>query len=166
MSDKATLKTFFETNDFPTQAQFADWIDSYGNFIDDESPQLSVVTLSAAQILALFTTPVTLIPAQGADTVIQVLRITAKLIFGATAYTIPGFSRLEIHESSLAGQLINNWTGSFVSSGADKAEQPTSALSYLQMTENVPVVAAYSVGNPTLGDSTIELHTLYSVAQF
>lgn len=28
MSDRATLKTFYETNDFPTQAQFEDWLDS------------------------------------------------------------------------------------------------------------------------------------------
>lgn len=28
MSDRATLKAFFETGDFPTEAQFADWLDS------------------------------------------------------------------------------------------------------------------------------------------
>ncbi len=35
MSDRTTLKSFFETNDFPTQAQFADFIDSTPNFADD-----------------------------------------------------------------------------------------------------------------------------------
>ncbi len=35
MSDRATLKSFFETNDFPTEAQFADFIDSAPNFVDD-----------------------------------------------------------------------------------------------------------------------------------
>jgi len=35
MSDRATLKSFFETNDFPTQPQFADFIDSTPNFDDD-----------------------------------------------------------------------------------------------------------------------------------
>lgn len=35
MSDRATLRSFFETNDFPTQAQFADFINSVPNFTDD-----------------------------------------------------------------------------------------------------------------------------------
>jgi len=166
MSDKATLKAFFETNDFPTQVQFADWIDSYGNFIDDESPQLAKVTLSSAQILALFTTPITLVPAQGANTAVRIIGVTAKLIFGATAYTIPAFSRLELHETNLAGSNISNFQAGFVSSVANVVEQPTPDLSFLVLLENVPVVAAYTVGNPTLGDSTIEIHTLYSVVRF
>ncbi len=28
MTDRATLKAFFETGDFPTEAQFSDWLDS------------------------------------------------------------------------------------------------------------------------------------------
>jgi len=106
MSDKATLKTFFETNDFPTQAQFADWIDSYGNFIDDEAPQLNIVTVTEAQILAWFTTPVTIVPAQGADSVVDILSIVPKNIFNTTAYTVPAFSVLQYHETNLAGSKI------------------------------------------------------------
>ncbi len=35
MSDRATLKDFFETGDFPTEVEFADFIDSVPNFDDD-----------------------------------------------------------------------------------------------------------------------------------
>lgn len=39
MSDRATLKAFFNTGDFPTEAQFADLIDSMPN-IDDDAIEL------------------------------------------------------------------------------------------------------------------------------
>jgi len=166
MSDKATLKAFFETNDFPTAAQFSDWIDSYGNFIDDESPQLSVITLSIAEILALFATPITLVPAQGANTAVRIIAVTAKLIFGTTAYTVPALSRMEIRETNLAGSLISNFQGSFVQSVATVVAQPSNSIAFLTILENVDIVAAYTSGNPTLGDSTIEIHTLFSVVRF
>lgn len=166
MSDKATLEAFFETNDFPTQAQFADWIDSYGNFIDDEAAQLSKVTVTEAQIKAWFTTEIPLIPAQGANTVVRILSIVAKNIFNTTAYTVPALTRLEVHETDLAGSLIANFQGTFVSSGVDVVEQTTLALPYLVMLEDVPVVAAYTGGNPTLGDGEITIHTRFSVVRF
>jgi len=37
VQDRATLKTYFETGDFPTQAQFSDLIDSMLNLSDDIS---------------------------------------------------------------------------------------------------------------------------------
>jgi len=44
---RATLKTYFETGDFPTQAQFEDFIDSCVNISDD-----AVLTGSEASITA------------------------------------------------------------------------------------------------------------------
>ena len=128
MSDRATLKTFFETNDFPTEAQFTDLIDQTVNIADDVPPINFKVTLSSAQILTLFTTPVTLVPAQGVKTVIRVIATTAKLVFGATAYTVPAFSRLETHETNLAGTQISFFQGSFISSVASVVEQPSPNL--------------------------------------
>jgi len=166
MSDKATLKSFFETNDFPTAVQFADFIDSYGNFIDDESPQLAIVTLSSAQILALFTTPITIVPAQGANTTVKILSIVAKNIFDTTAYTVPAFSKLEYHEVNLAGTLVSEQAGGFVPSVASVVEQGDNIFAAITLLEDVDLVAAYTLGNPTLGDGTIEIHTLFSVQQF
>ncbi len=47
-------------------------------------------TLTSAQILALNTTPVTLIPAQGAGTVIVVDSFQAELVYGTITYTSGG----------------------------------------------------------------------------
>lgn len=166
MSDRATLKTFFEQGDFPTEAQFADLIDQMVNIPDDEPPLTFSTTISTAQVLALFTTPITIVAAQGANTVIRVLAITAKLLFNTTAYTVPGFGRLEIHETNLAGPIISSFQGSFVSAVADVVEQPSPDLSFLVLAEDVPLVAAFTVGNPTVGDSPIEIKALVQLIQF
>lgn len=166
MSNRTTLKTFFQKGDFPTEAQFEDLIDQTVNIENDVPPINFNVTLSSAQILTLFTTPITVIPAQGADTVIQVLSITAKLIFGATAYTIPGFSKLQYHETNLAGSKIAEQQAGFVASVADAIEKAEFEPLYTTMLPDVPVVAANTVGNPTLGDGTIEINLLAQVIQF
>jgi len=166
MSDKATLKSFFETNDFPTQAEFADWIDSYGNFIDDEAPQLSIVTITSPQVLALFTTPISLVAAGGAGTYIKPLAITAKLVPAGAFYTVAPGSRLEYHQSALSGALEATQTGPFVPSVATVTETGDIVSLSHNIVENVPLVAAMTVGNPTVGNGTIQIHTLYSLQQF
>lgn len=166
MSDRATLKTFFETGDFPTEAQFDDLIDSMVNIQDDLPPITFPTTISTAQVKGLFTTEQILVPAQGPDTVIRVLALTAKLIFNTTGYTVPGFSRLEIHETNLAGALVSNFQGSFVTAAGDLVEQPINDLGYIVLSEDVPLVAAYTVGNPTVGDSPIEVKALVQIIQF
>jgi len=166
MSDRATLKTFFESGDFPTSAQFDDLIDSMVNIQDDLPPITFSKTLSTAQIKSLFTTEIEIVPAQGGNTVIRVLAITAKLIFNTTAYTVPGFSRMEIHETNLAGTQLSNFQASFLTVVADSVELPTPNLSFLVLSEDVPLVAAYTVGNPTVGDSPIEIKALVQIIQF
>ena len=54
MDSRAVLKTFFETGDKPTAAQFADLIDSCFNLVDD-SIAISEVTGLAAQLAAKVT---------------------------------------------------------------------------------------------------------------
>lgn len=56
---RAVLKTYFETGDIPTQAQFAELIDSLFNMVDDGVPAkygfdtYAEVVVSSADILAL-----------------------------------------------------------------------------------------------------------------
>lgn len=86
--DRAALKAFFESNDIPTQAEFGDFIDSVPNFVSDsisETKQVSV-PISSAQILALAITPVVIIPAQGANTVIIPSFCTIQYKFNVIAY--------------------------------------------------------------------------------
>jgi len=45
---RTTLKTYFETGDKPTEAQFIDLIDSFYNFTDDVTTQLITLVNKAA----------------------------------------------------------------------------------------------------------------------
>ena len=159
--DRATLKAFFESGDFPTEAQFSDFIDSVINIVDDSPPVSVSVTLSSAEILALFSTEIPVIAAQGVGTVIRPLVITSKSVFGGTAYTTPAFSKLEYHETDLAGTLIGDHTDTFVNSGADKVQATGLVTLANDLLENVPLVAVHTVGNPTLGNGTIEVRALF-----
>lgn len=62
------------------------------------------VALSSAQILALNSTPVELVPAQGAGMVISVNRITVKMITTATAYAAGG--ALEFRYTNASGTKV------------------------------------------------------------
>lgn len=70
----------------------------------------ATVTLSAAQINTMFTTPVLLIPAQGAGTIINIQKCIYNAIFGSAAFTgggaIGAFYGPTSPPVSLAGNLI------------------------------------------------------------
>ncbi len=166
MSGRNTLISFFETGDFPTEAQFTDLINSVPNIQDDETMQLSIVTLSSLQILNGFTTAVVTVPAQGADTVVNVLAIVSRLKFNTTAYSVTGFERLEYHETDLAGSVVAVHQGSFLTSGATIVERAPVNTAYLVQLQNVDLVAAVTVADPTLGDSTVQVHTYFTVTKF
>lgn len=77
----AALKLFFETGDFPTQAQFIDFIDSYSNTVDKgasvtrnfgEYANVATTGTGTEQLGATFN-----LPADTLDTIGQLLRITA-----------------------------------------------------------------------------------------
>ena len=61
-----------------------------GQWIEMQAVQSSAITLTSAQILAMNTTPVSVIPAQGAGTLIEVLSAVADYIYGTAQYTSGG----------------------------------------------------------------------------
>lgn len=91
MSDRATLKGFFETNDFPTQGQFEDFIDQVPNIPDDYDSKpvftrFIKASFTAAEVRALFTTPQSLVAAPGAGFAIEVSTASVRLNFTAPVF--------------------------------------------------------------------------------
>ncbi|HVB24111.1 MAG TPA: hypothetical protein VNG51_19390 [Ktedonobacteraceae bacterium] len=118
------------------------------------------VTLTSAQILALNTTPITLIAAQGANTYIEVLAATAKLDFGTVAYT--GANAANITYTNGAGAAA---TGTLSSSFLDSSSSAAAKVVPAAVTPvvNSPVVISVGTANPAAGDSTITLDLFYRV---
>ena len=164
--DRATLEAFFETNDFPSQAQFLDLIDSTVNIVDDSPPLTFSKSVSDADILAYNTTPIIVIPAQGANTIVRPIVIQSKLTFVTTAFTVPPFSKVEYHETNLAGTLIAEHLAGYLASGVTRNEAAGLIVLPQVLLENVDLVVGNTVGDPTLGDGTIEIKVLATVQQF
>jgi hypothetical protein len=56
--------------------------------------QTAIIPLTLSQILNAFTTPITIIPAAGAGTVIDVIDATLNLVYGSAAYSGGGAAQL------------------------------------------------------------------------
>lgn len=118
------------------------------------------ITLTSAQILALFTTPITVIPAAGAGTVIVVNKLVAKLPYVSTTYA--GANALEVRYTNAAGaKATADLPTSFLNSASTAYYKAIEAS--VAPVENSPVVVAIPTANPTVGNSTIVLEIEYAV---
>lgn len=132
------------------------------NGVSNGAPLMSAkVTLTAAQVKALFTTPITLIPAQGANTYIEVLACVVKLDFGTVAFTGANDINLQYTSGSGAAATTTLPHVAFVNSASTTATKilPVAVIPVA----NAPIVAAVGTANPGAGDSTITFDLFYRV---
>lgn len=120
------------------------------------------ITLTSAQILALNTTPITLVAAQGAGTIIDIETITASLVFGTIAYT--GAHNIEVRFTNGSGAKAATDIGStFLDSSASALDQVGGVTSEVTPVANAAIVLSVPTANPAAGDSTIRLTCFYRV---
>lgn len=126
--------------------------------------QSATVTLSSADILSLHTTPVTLVAAQGAGTVIVPIRITAYLDYNSVPYATDVLTRICIDPtgiSAIYGTLtLTGNTDDVVQSITGATLSISGSISTLF---NSPLVAFAPTSNPTAGNSSVKFNILYSV---
>lgn len=123
----------------------------------------TIVTLTSAQILSLFTTPVTLIPAPGSNKTIEVVSMTDKLIFNTTAYL--GNRTLVAKTATATG---NQAVGTVLNQIANCKHHMivTAPIGLSQILSNQPLIATTLPGDPTTGDSSIQLHIFYRILDY
>jgi len=123
--------------------------------------QTATVTLDSADIVSLHTTPVTIIPAQGAGTVIQLIAMTISMDYNSTPYATDVTLRL------LNGVSVANQDGSCLSSASDyyanKNLQSNYSVAGGNTFENVAVTMTTPTSNPTAGNSSVKITVLYTV---
>lgn len=120
------------------------------------------LTLTSAQILALNTTPIALIPAPGAGYAISVLEAVAVLTFKTTAYT--GTNDLNLNYTNGSGVAVTAAFphATFMNGGATNYYKVDSVANNV-ITANAAVVANVPTANPAAGDSTITIDVAFRV---
>jgi len=127
-------------------------------------------TLTSAQILALNTTPVTVVPAVGVaqtngrkNAVIIVEGITGKLYYGSAAYT--GSNNIEFRYTDASGAKVvpDMGTTTFLNSTADTYVHVPAISTQFIPVPNSPIVACVPTADPADGNSTIVLSINYRV---
>lgn len=137
-----------------------DAIKAVADYVDQQVISKSIKrTLTSAEILALFTTSVEIVPAVTGKLLVPQF-LFQKYNHNTTAYTTSGLFRLGLGTISFAPI---NFTP--VVTSADNAQgltnftynQSASGLTY----QNLPIVVGATTANPTLGDGTLDLYLTY-----
>lgn len=119
------------------------------------------VTLTSAQLLALNTTAITLIPAPGTGKYISVDEVMAKNDFNSIAYT--GANALEIRYTDGSGvKVTGDLASAFIDSASSRLDKAVGVAVAVGVA-NAPIVAFVPVANPGAGNGTITLDILYRV---
>lgn len=119
------------------------------------------ITLTTAQILDSFTTPIVPFAATGAGQVIKILDVVAFNDFNTTAYA--GANSMVVRYTG--GATIWSFANTFVNSGADATNSGTQS-SAVVMLQNTGVEITTLVANPTLGDGSIKFSFQYRIVNF
>lgn len=124
---------------------------------------LATKTITSAQILNIHTSPVELIPAQGANTVIVPLEITLWIDYNTTAYATDVALRLYFDNNVTAwlnlGAVLDKTSDYFQM----RSIQSTASVTGANLYNNTNFAVSTALSNPTAGDSDVKITVLYSV---
>jgi hypothetical protein len=121
------------------------------------------LTITSAQVLALNSTPLTIVAAQGVGTAIEVISASVKIDFNTTAYAT--VTNLLISNSSSNTDQFRG--GGVLASTVSTFKRfvltdPTGATD-TQIIENDSLIIHCASADPTAGDSDITVYVLYRV---
>ena len=121
-----------------------------------------VTTLTALQVKALHTTPITLVAAPASGGAIVVSRIVFKSTFVTAAYT--GANALEFRYTNASGAKVTADIAAATLNFASGTRYASVAgvTAELQPVDNAAIVVCVPVANPAVGDSPVSFAVEYS----
>lgn len=130
--------------------------------------QYATKTLTSAQILALGTTPITLIAAPGTGRAIFVKNVYFRLNFNTTAYASVGTMWIK---NNGASDVVASITQQFLSSTITRFGTASVSYDFAVNSSNTNILEnadlrIYTSANPTTGNSTIDVLVEYQILDF
>ncbi len=117
-------------------------------------------TLTSASILALNTTPLTILPAPGAGNYYVIEEASASIDFNSAAYAAGG--DLQLRYTDGTGAIVASFPEAFVEATADDARF-NGQQAMVDVAINAPIVAFAATSDPTTGDSPISINLTYRI---
>lgn len=119
-------------------------------------------TLTSAEILAIHTTPIVIIPAQGAGTTIVFIQGTYSMSYNTTPYATDITLRI-FNGVNVAGQDGGALAATDDYLSVRGMMQNFSTTGGVSLYENVDITVSTPTSNPTAGDSDVTITLFYSV---
>lgn len=139
--------------------------------------QAVTVNLTSAQIKAIHGTPITVVPAQGANTIIMVVSAVARSFYGGTNVFVAGAAQEIVLYYSTLEEITNSFIGNaMITAAADRYAgygiDPSTSLSTQPLTDydNRPITLYNPVVTEITGNAannnTMRVQVIYWVASF
>ena len=125
------------------------------------------VILSTAELLALFTTPKSLVAAQGAGTIVEFVSALLAYDYNTTVYTVGTAGDLQVKYTDGSGAAASSTracTG-FIDQASDQLSLIEKVDGTVVPVVNAALVLTCATANPTLGDSPINIRITYRIHQ-
>ncbi len=158
-SDNDEIPTTVEDLGITTAKIAADAVTSAK--IDPGVIKTATVTITSAELLAMFTTPKTLVDAPAAWKAIIVDRIVASIDYGTAAYATN--TTLEFRYTNGSGTKVSADVAALLNATADKAVSVGWLASELVLTPAAALVANVATDNPITWDSPITVTVVYRI---
>ena len=121
------------------------------------------LTVTNAQVLALNSTPQTVVPALGAGKAIKVLSASVKIDNPSAAYTTNVGIALQCSGATDAQYVSSNALNASVTSTRLLAPDSSFTATSTQIISNAALEVFVPTGDPTTGDADIEIEVIYQV---
>jgi hypothetical protein len=157
-ADYADATTFLIANEdgLIKQASLDGLMSNYGSDIRSAS-----LVIASADVLQLNSTPQTIVAAQGAGKAIEVISASVKVDFNSAAYATN--TTLQLICSGANENQASTALDASVSSTTRFRIIPPSSATDTQVIANAALQVSVETGDPTTGDSDIEVFVLYRI---